>query len=128
MNQLSKEALEAIENEDPLWSDTTHSALRRGIKVALTTPSIYEAAGLISKFNVSDLIKENEYLKAEFEANKDKVYTQGEMLKVASDAWNACRDRADWESGASWYAHKNIAIPQSKLEYMDSLTKIQSLK
>jgi len=47
-----------------------------------------------------------------------------ERLQIASDAWNACMDRSDWENRKAWYDYKKIPTPLSKIDYIDSLKTI----
>ena len=49
-NQLSKECIEAIENESNIYSKIPYDnvCFERGAEVAITNPSIYEKANLIS--------------------------------------------------------------------------------
>lgn len=49
-----------------------------------------------------------------------------EKLQIASDAWNACRDRSDYENRKAWFDFKKLPTPMTKIEYIDSLS--QSLK
>ena len=105
--QLSEECIKAIDEEaegrypvlthnNPLVSPYIGSkkTFIHGVNYALTNPEIYTKADLIHKDEVKDLIEENKYLKAEFEANKEKVYTQEEMDKAKQKSFDK-----GWKNG-----------------------------
>lgn len=58
-----------------------------GAEKALTDNKILKSANLYTQEEVNDLLEENKYLKAEFEINKDKVFTQEDMDKAKEESY-----------------------------------------
>lgn len=57
MNQLSKEAIEAIEETNCFANEQKSDAYRQGATEALTNPEIFEKAGLIKVSEVDGFIQ-----------------------------------------------------------------------
>jgi hypothetical protein len=97
---LSKETIELIhEAFDSTPDDCSFTDYMHGASTALTNPPILKSANLYTQEQVNDLLNENTYLKAEFEANKDKVYTQEDCLGFA-----------EWCDQSGYYYHKVFEI------------------
>ena len=62
--------------------------LKWSFETVLSHPDILRSAGFFTQEDMDSLKKENEYLKAQFEANIDKVYSQEDMDKARAESWN----------------------------------------
>ena len=85
MNNLSQECIEQIEKANPFFIVATENAFNRGAKAALTNPTIYQSAGLMT---VEEALRFAEWVQYECIRHEGdwildkRLYTTTELLTI----------------------------------------------
>ena len=103
--KLTKEAQEIIESKHIYDTPAYTKQEQNGMRIALTWDRFLKAQNLYTSEEVKELKEQNEYLKAEFNANIDKVYTLSELNQARSEGaelgWDKSWEQAIQEKGSN---------------------------